>query len=64
MRAYSFKMYPSKSQEERLFLLRKTMCSVYNSALEQRRWLYCSGRKQHISFAKQSREIKDIREFG
>jgi putative transposase len=63
VRAYKFRAYPTKAQAVALDLHLSEACRLYNAALQERRDAW-KMRRQRITFASQSRQIKEIRAAG
>ena len=59
-RAYKFRAYPTRPQEDRAIRLLADHCDLYNAALLERREAWRT-RRQSISYAMQSAQLKEIR---
>jgi putative transposase len=59
-RAYKFRAYPTRPQEDRAIRLLADHCDLYNAALLERREAWRTQR-QSISYAMQSAQLKEIR---
>jgi putative transposase len=59
-RKITYRLYPSKRQEEAMRLLFDAHRHLYNAALEQRIWAYRS-QKKSIDFKEQCRELTQLR---
>lgn len=60
MRAYKFRMYPNKKQEEKLIFTLDYCRCLYNAALQQRRDTYISAKK-YISYENQASELSSLK---
>lgn len=59
-RRYTFKLYPSASQCERMHEVRRVHCNLYNALIEHRRYMSRGGRKG-VSFFDQCKELTALR---
>jgi putative transposase len=60
MRAYKFRLYPTKQQSEKLEWTLFRCCELYNAALQERKEAWKSARKS-VGFAEQCRSLTEIR---
>ena len=59
-RRYTFKLYPSASQCDRMHKVRRVHCNLYNALIEHRRYMSRGGRKG-VSFFDQCKELTALR---
>ena len=59
-RRYTFKLYPSASQCDRMHKVRRGHCNLYNALIEHRRYMSRGGRKG-VSFFDQCKELTALR---
>src|SRR5215468_8780030 len=60
-RAYKFRAYPTRPQEDRAARLLADHCDLYNAALEERREAW-KMRRVSVSYSMQSVQLKEIRQ--
>jgi len=60
-RAYKFRAYPTRPQEDRAARLLADHCDLYNAALEERREAW-KMRHVSVSYSMQSGQLKEIRQ--
>ena len=61
LRAYQYRLYPNKCQEEALWKLLKLGCRLYNSALQERKEAWQRHGKS-VGYHEQALQLKEIRE--
>ncbi|MFA3839094.1 RNA-guided endonuclease InsQ/TnpB family protein [Streptomyces aureus] len=63
IRAYTFLLRPTVRQRQALGEMLRDHCSLYNSALQERRDAYRHASKTSIKYGQQSAQLKEIRAF-
>lgn len=61
-KAYKFRLYPNKQQEEKLFWTLNSCRELYNAALSERKDAYRMAGKS-ISYYEQKRDLPEIKEI-